>query len=212
MKTKNYADNDETQADDEMQVSEAMPAYDKDGYYTYEDYYSWELEEGERWELIDGKAYKMSAPSRVHQEVLGEIFRQLANFLKGKKCKVYIAPVDVRLNHDTLDDTVVQPDVLVVCDENKLSDIRSVKGAPDLAVEVLSPSNPNHDRVLKFNKYREAGVREFWIVDPTAKTVAVNILTGGYYTTHIHGATGNIPLQAVEGCEVDLDEVFASVK
>jgi len=211
MKTTNYTGEDEKQTNYDMQVSEAMPAYDRDGYYTYEDYYSWELEEGERWELIDGKAYKMSAPTLNHQDVAGEIFRQLANFLKGKKCKVYIAPVDVRLNYDTLDDTVVQPDVLVVCDKNKLSDIRAVKGAPDFAVEVLSPSNPNHDRVLKFNKYREAGVREFWIVDPVAKTVAVNILSDGNYTTHIYGATGNIPLHSVESCEIHLDEVFAEL-
>jgi len=211
MKATNYTGKDEKQTNDAMQVSEAMPAYDRDGYYTYEDYYSWELEEGERWELIDGKAYKMSAPTLNHQDVAGEIFRQLANFLKGKKCKAYIAPVDVRLNYDTLDDTVVQPDVLVVCDENKLSDIRAVKGAPDLAVEVLSPSNPNHDRVLKFNNYREAGVREFWIVDPIARTVAVNILSGTNYTTHIHGATGNISLGVVKGCEVNLDEVFVEL-
>ncbi|MDR0311390.1 MAG: Uma2 family endonuclease, partial [Acidobacteriota bacterium] len=87
--------------------------------YTYADYYTWD--DGERWELIEGEPYLMSpAPRQVHQEILRELLLQLATFLKGKPCKLFTAPFDVRLNADTYDDTVVQPDLLVVCDRSKL--------------------------------------------------------------------------------------------
>ena len=200
---------EEYQTPDEMSVKEPALAYNRDGYYTYSDYLTWE--DDERWELIDGKPYLMSAPNENHQLLLGEIFRQLANFLKGKKCKVYFSPFDVRLNHDTLDDTVVQPDVLVVCDKNKTADGKTVKGAPDLAIEILSPSNPKHDTVIKFKKYMEAGVREYWIVDPKAKTVAVNILENGKYNTRICGETEKLPVCVLENCVVDLGEVFSEM-
>jgi len=200
---------EEQQAPDEMSVKEPALAYSKDGYYTYSDYLTWD--DDERWELIDGKPYLMSAPTVNHQALLGEIFGQLYAFLKGKKCKVYVSPLDVRLNHDTLDDTVVQPDVLVVCNKNKTADGKSVKGAPDLAIEILSPSNLKHDTVRKFKKYMEAGVREYWIVDPNAKTVAVNILENGKYNTRIHGETEKVPVQVLENCVVDLAELFSEM-
>ena len=194
---------------EEMHVNEALPAYNRDGHYTYADYLTWD--DGERWELIDGKPYLMSAPNINHQILLGEIFRQLANFLKGKKCRVFPAPFDVRLSHDTLDNTVVQPDVLVVCDIKKLADGKALTGAPDLAVEILSPSNPSHDKVTKFNKYLKAGIKEFWIIDPVSKTVFVNILSDGTYTSRIYGATGGISLHILSDCVIDLDELFTEI-
>ncbi|MCL2249400.1 MAG: Uma2 family endonuclease [Oscillospiraceae bacterium] len=206
MDTTKTTHNNENQADSEMQVNEALSAYNRDGYYTYADYLTWD--DDQRWELIDGKAYLMSAPNYSHQKVSGNFYLQLGNFLKGKKCEVFYAPFDVRLNADTLDDTVVQPDLMVVCDKDKLSGGKGVVGAPNLVIEILSPSNPNHDRVTKFKKYCETGVHEFWIVDPVAKTVTANILSDGKYISRIYGATDEIPVQALPGFVVELAEVF----
>ena len=194
---------------DEMQVNEAMPAYDRSGYYTYADYLTWD--DDERWELIDGKPYLMSAPTPNHQLLLGEIHRQLANFLKGKKCRVFFAPLDVRLNHDTLDDTVVQPDLLIVCDKDKYSDNKALKGAPDLAVEVLSPSNPRHDTLRKYKKYMESGVPEYWVVDPVTRTVNVHILSDGKYVTQHYNETDKISVHILDGYTIDLSEIFAEM-
>jgi len=210
MQTPQDMQGDEGQVIDEMQVNEALPVYNRDGYYTYADYLTWD--DDQRWELIDGKPYLMSAPNVNHQILSGEIYVQLHSFLRGGKCRVIYAPCDVRLNHDTLNDTVVQPDLMVVCDKEKYFDKKSVDGAPDLVIEILSPSNPNHDRVRKFNKYCEAGVREFWIVDPVAKNVAVNILSDGKYTTRIYGSTDKVPVHVLTGLTIDLVEVFAGLK
>jgi len=192
-----------------MRVNEAMPAYDRSGYYKYEDYCAWE--DDKRWELIDGKPHLMSAPSENHQLLLVELVRQFANFLKGKKCRVFAAPFDVRLNHDTLDDTVVQPDVLVVCDREKTADGKALKGAPDLAIEILSPSNPKHDTLVKYKKYMESGVREYWTVDPQSKTVNVNILVDGKYITRHHSETDQVAVHVLDDCIIDLKEVFGEM-
>jgi len=194
---------------DEMQVNEAMPAYDRSGYYTYADYLTWD--DDERWELIDGKPYLMSAPTLNHQIVLGEMHFLFSSFLKGKKCRVFFAPLDVRLNHDTLDDTVVQPDLLIVCDKDKYSDNKALKGAPDLAVEVLSPSNPRHDTLRKYKKYMESGVPEYWVVDPVSKTVNVHILSDGKYVTKHYNETDKISVHILDGCTIDLSELFAEM-
>ena len=105
--------------------------------FTYKDYARWD--DDIRYELIDGVPYAMASPSRLHQKISGRIFRQLANFLRGKSCEVYAAPLDVRLNPHTFDNIVVQPDILVVCDESKYDD-KSIKGAPDFIIEILSPT------------------------------------------------------------------------
>ncbi len=151
--------------------------------HTYADYLSWP--EDARYELVDGTAYLMApAPDLAHQEVAGEIFRQLANVLEGKPCRAFIAPVDVRLPNanesDEQVDTVVQPDVLVVCDPAKL-DRRGVRGAPDFVVEVVSPSTSGHDHVLKRSVYERAGVREYWLVHPGDRLVTRYLLADGEY-------------------------------
>jgi Uma2 family endonuclease len=148
--------------------------------HTYGDYLTWPDEV--RYELIDGVAYAMSpAPGRFHQELAGEIYRQIANALLGKICRPFIAPVDVRLpkGHESNDEveTVVQPDVFVVCDPSKL-DARGVRGAPDWIVEVLSPSTAAHDQTIKLKRYERAGVREYWLVHPMDRTVIVYTLVG----------------------------------
>jgi len=176
-------------------------------YYTYEDLLK--MERGlERYELIDGVIQAMASPKRWHQEIVGEIFGQLRDFLKGKKCKVYISPFDVRLNFDDEDDIVVQPDVLVICDLSKLvKDGQGCKGAPDIVVEVLSPSTSFMDRIVKFRKYEQAGVPEYWIVDSAQKSITIYRLTNGEYknkTVYTDAAVS----QVLEGCVIDLAEVF----
>ena len=179
---------------------------EKEQRYTYADYHAWNDER--RWELIDGIPYLPAAPSRTHQRILVELSRQLANFLDDKPCEVYSAPFDVRLNAlGDDDDDVFQPDILVVCDEAKL-DEKGCNGAPDMAIEILSPSSSHRDKTLKFNKYRHVGVREYWIVDPADKTATVFILENGHYIAKSYGNAETIPVHVLEGCEINLLKVF----
>lgn len=146
--------------------------------YTYRDYASWPEEE--RCEIIDGVLYMQAAPSRIHQEILMELSRQIANYLAGKPCKVYPAPFCVRLpDGDEKSDkdikTVVEPDISIVCDQSKL-DEQGCIGAPDMIIEITSPSSARKDRLQKFYKYEKAGVREYWIVEPEEKLVTVFVL------------------------------------
>ena len=173
--------------------------------YTYADYCTWG--DDERWELIDGIPYAMAAPSISHQSVSRNIVLQIGQFLRGKTCKVFYAPTDVRLNADTKDNTVVQPDLLVVCDKSKL-DKNAVIGAPDMVVEILSPSSASHDMIKKFMLYLKANVREYWIVDPATKTVLVLTLESGKYAGKAYDETETVPVSVLEGCYVDLAEVF----
>lgn len=187
-----------------------LPKLDR---YTYADLLAWPEEV--RAELIDGDLYMLASPSVQHQSISMDIGSQIAAYLRGKTCKVFAAPFDVRLFEQENDpphniDTVVQPDLSVICDPSKL-DSRGCKGAPDLVVEILSPSTMQHDRVVKFNLYREAGVREYWIVDPESQTLSVYTLENGqYYAAQTYSP--NAPLVSVgvlEDCTIDLKTVFA---
>jgi Uma2 family endonuclease len=152
-------------------------------HHTYGDYLAWP--EDVRYELIDGIAYAMSPASTVsHQEVLLELSRQVDEALDDTACRVLIAPLDVRLpsgdEADAAADTVVQPDLLVVCDPARI-DERGVRGAPDWIIEVLSPATAAHDQVVKRDLYERAGVREYWLVHPTDRIVTVYRLENGRY-------------------------------
>lgn len=179
--------------------------------YTLADVLVWE--ESERIELVYGDPVMMAPPARVHQETLMELSAQLYAYLKGKKCKVYPAPFAVRLFERDGDrpeavDTMVEPDISVICDLNKLDEI-GCKGAPDLVIEILSPSTTRHDRFTKFNLYQQAGVREYWIVDPASQSVQVFVLEGGYYVAKDFGAVGDkIRVNVLEDCSIDLSQVF----
>lgn len=182
----------------------------KDRKYTYADYLTWD--EVTRYELIDGVPYMMApAPSPVHQEINVELIRQLANYLHGKPCKVFTAPFDVRLNAEEGDDTVVQPDISVICDPSKI-DERGCKGAPDMIIEIISPSSINHDQFVKQDLYRQAGVREYWIVYPEYQKVQVYLLQDGMYISKPYKEKGVVPVSVLENCTIDLGTVFPSVE
>ena len=174
--------------------------------YTYSDYATWP--EYPRYELIDGEAVSMASPSQAHQAMLIELGTQFRTYLRGKKCKVFLAPFDVRLNHDTADNTVLQPDLLVVCDMNKLNG-KHCLGAPDMVVEILSPSTARKDTVTKFRLYYQAGVKEFWIIDPDSKHVVVHKLENNRYTTNYYEGTETISVGVLEDCQINLADVFA---
>jgi Uma2 family endonuclease len=174
--------------------------------YTYGDYLTWP--DDPRCELIDGEVYSMApAPSLTHQDVAGEIYRQLANALPGGPCRAYIAPVDVRLptgdEADDAVDTVVQPDVLVVCDDAK-TDRRGVRGAPDLVVEVISPGTAGHDQVRKRRVYERAGVREYWLVHPIDRVLTIYRLEGtGFGAADVRELTGETQVGILSGVVID---------
>jgi len=149
-------------------------------FYTYADYAAWG-EDVKRCELINGVIFAMAAPTRAHQHTVLALGAELRSFFKGRTCTPYIAPVDVRLSPKGLDDTVVQPDIIVVCDPKKFSDGKSCQGAPDLVIEVLSKSSSKLDRLTKFKKYEQAGVREYWLVDPVNQTAEVFVLEDGRF-------------------------------
>lgn len=156
---------------------------DVNGTYTYADYLLWRFKE--QVELLRGKLFKMSpAPREIHQRVLNEINFELMFFFRNKTCRVYPAPFDVRLPTKGIADnqiyTIVQPDLCVVCDLEKI-DGRGCIGAPDLVVEILSPSNSRKDLKDKYEIYEEAGVPEYWIVDPDNKAFYRYVLQEGVY-------------------------------
>jgi len=185
-------------------VNEAVPEYAKR--YTYTDYLTWD--DDKRRELIDGIPFLMSAPNRRHQKLSGRLYIQIAAFLKDRKCEVYYAPFDVRLNADTLDNTVVQPDLIIVCDHSILNDA-GCKGAPDMAIEILSPSTSRYDRTLKFDTYLKAGIKEYWVIDPETNTLAVHLLKNGSYIISAYTDENEaVPVSILKGCVINLTEVF----
>jgi len=178
--------------------------------FTYANYKAWELKPGERFEIIYGIAYAMSAPNSIHQEILMELSSQFHMYLRGKPCRAYPAPYDVRLfyQEDESDDTVVQPDIIVVCDEKKRGN-EGCLGAPDLVVEILSPSNTAIEMERKFKLYQKAGVREYWIVDPENKGLTVHIFQENVILSRTYGSVGLVPVSILPGLDITLDEIFA---
>lgn len=182
--------------------------------FTYADYLTW-LDD-ERWELIDGVPYAMSpAPNRMHQKVSAVLFNQIFNHLKGKMCEAYSAPFDVRLpeiqeSSDEQIETVVQPDIVVICDPGKLDD-RGCKGAPDLVIEILSPSTAEHDLKDKFYLYQRVGVLEYWIANQTDKTLMIFKMNaaGEYGRPEMYGSRDVVAVPLLGDLEIDLAEVFA---
>jgi len=187
----------------------ALPKEQEESYFTYADYKEWELDEGERYELINGEAFAMSGPNTEHQAILMELSSQFHEYFRGKPCQVFPAPYDVRLfyEEDDSDDTVVQPDIMVICDKNKIGP-EGCRGAPDLVIEILSPSNTAIEMVRKFKLYRQAGVREYWIVDSENKGLTVNCFRDDTIFTNTYEDTETVPVAVFPGLSIALEQVF----
>ena len=189
-----------------------MMALPQERRYTYADLLSWD--DDTRYELYDGVPVALASPSFEHQVISGEIYRQLANYALGKPCNVVAAPIDVRLFEQDGDapedvDIVVQPDLLAVCDKNKI-DRRGVHGAPDLVIEILSDTTRRNDQLVKYRWYQKAGVREYWIVDPVERIVLIHTLEDGQYSSpNAYGAASTAPVGITEDGTVDLSLVFS---
>jgi len=175
--------------------------------YTYKDYLSWG--DDVRFELLDGIPHMMAAPTRWHQQVTLEISRQLGNWLEGKPCEVYAAPFDVRLfpEADKSDRVVVQPDVLVICEEEKLSDGKACQGAPDFVVEVASKGTKGKDFREKKALYEKAGVQEYWVVE--AGAVYKYVPVDGEYQETVHDLDEDsaISVDVLPGCSIDFQKI-----
>ena len=179
-------------------------------YYTVDDYYS--LPDERRAELIDGVFYDMPAPAVIHQKILlelGILFRECADAHDGQ-CDVFIAPCDVRLDRD--DRTIVQPDLFVICGGYDLK-ARAFDGAPDLTVEILSPSSRSKDMLLKLHKYYQAGVKEYWIVDPEQEKVTVYMLRNDDFYPAQYDFDAVIPIGISDGkCRIDFSKIHKALK
>lgn len=182
--------------------------------YTYADYVTWR--DNKRYELYNGVVYEMMpAPSRKHQEISANLVFQFKRFTQHQPCKVFHAPFDVRLpkseteiNDDEIY-TVVQPDIVVICDPKKL-DQRGCIGAPDLIVEILSPSNSKNDIEDKFNLYERAGVSEYWIIHPEEETLIVYRLddAGKYVFQHLYSNMAHVNVGIFKDVMIDLSHIF----
>ena len=190
-----------------MEGSSAEKIPDKtDGSYTLDDYYA--LPDDVRVELIDGVFYNMASPRMVHQAMLRELTYQFTSAIKKNKgkCQLYQSPCDVQLDGDNK--TMLQPDLFIICDKDQLGDGKNIIGAPAFIIEILSPSSRSHDMVLKLNKYKDAGVREYWIVDPKYRKVYCYDFTDDLqlctYTFH-----DRIPVTIYEGkISIDFQEIY----
>lgn len=189
----------------------SLDQLDLNQHYTYADYIKWELKE--RVELLRGKILPMSpAPNLEHQRISGSLFYNLFDFFKKESCHVFSAPFDVRLpvsRKKGEETTVVQPDLCIICDENKL-DEQGCIGAPDLIIEILSPGNSKKEMREKFDVYQEAGVREYWLVNPLDRVVIAYVLNDKGRFIGLAPVTEDDPLYAAifPKLQIDLKEVF----
>ncbi|SEJ81250.1 Endonuclease, Uma2 family (restriction endonuclease fold) [Cyclobacterium xiamenense] len=183
------------------------------GHYTYLDYLQWQMDE--MVELIKGKVFRAAAaPRRIHQELLLEMARIFADHLDQHPCKVFIAPFDVRLPEDSnlpeKIDTVVQPDICVVCDRSKL-DERGCLGAPDLVVEILSPGNNQKELKQKYDVYEKSGVKEYWIIHPDEQTLLVyRLINGAYQPSRLLTHGDLVHSQVITGFKLTISDLFES--
>ena len=184
---------------------------DLSGTYSYADYLKWDIEE--RLELIKGKIFPMTGRLTQHQRVSQRVNGNLYDFLKNKTCEVFTAPFDVRLTRNTIDDklihTVVQPDLCVICDPAKI-DTKGCIGAPDIVVEILSPGNNKKELKNKYEVYEEAGVREYWLLQPEGKLFFKYVLNeiGKFESSRVLTSGDEVTSSVLPGFRLVLDEVF----
>ncbi|MDQ7093583.1 Uma2 family endonuclease [Desulfosporosinus sp. PR] len=192
-----------------------MPIPESKGKYTYADYLTWP--EGERWEIIDGSLYMQAVPTWQHQRISRELLRQISNYLIHKPGQVFAAPFDLCISeHDESDEeisnVISQPDLVVICDESKLRKT-GYFGVPEIVIEITSPSTARADRFIKFNKYENAGVKEYWIVEPETKLVSVFVLLEKrrYGRPDIYTEDDKIKVSIFPDLVVDLKLVFEGI-
>ncbi len=180
--------------------------------YTYADYLAWEHDVCA--EVINGEIISMSpSPTPKHQNVVDELTAEFKMFLRGKTCTAFSAPMDVCLfaDKETKEESIkdwVQPDLFVVCDETKIGD-KNIHGAPDLVIEVLSPSTARNDRLIKFQNYEKAGVKEYWIVDPYNMSVEIYTLEeASFKQTAIYGKDDLLTVGIFSDLQIDLKNIF----
>lgn len=182
--------------------------------YSYQDLL--DMDDENRYEIIDGELYLMSSPSVIHQMLVGEIYFQIRSYLQGKKCKVFVSPLDVRFSKEKdfkkIWD-VVEPDIMVVCDQDKI-DEKGIAGAPDVLIEVLSPSTRRRDKLQKFNLYQQKGVKEYWWVDPEEMVVYPYVLNkeGIYTLAKIYALEEPIKIQQLKNCTINLKDFIEENK
>jgi Uma2 family endonuclease len=194
-----------------------LPLKKSDKEYTYADYLKWD--DNQRWEIISSIAYNMTpSPSWMHQDISRNLLRIFANFLFGKDCKVYGAPFDVILQEENKNEeeakNVVQPDIFVVCDTSKLSK-RGCNGAPDLIIEIVSPSSAARDAKEKFDLYERFGVKEYWLVFPKEEIVQIFKLGKDkkYGRPEVYTKEDTIKVGLFDGeLEIDLSLVFEELE
>ncbi len=178
--------------------------------YTLDDYYA--IPDEQRVELIDGVFYDMASPSWMHQMILGELhllFRKCTDE-HDAPCEVWLSPCDVRLDRDNY--TMVQPDLFVCCNDTDTNPMRK-EGAPDLVIEILSPSTRSKDMILKLYKYQNAGVREYWIVDPLHKTVTVHYFEDENYDPVKYSFADSVPVRISDGtCSIDFSVILKKLE
>lgn len=191
----------------------SLDQLDLNAEYTYADYILWQFQE--RVELIKGRIRQMAAPNMRHQRISGKIYREMSWFLKGQRCDAFSAPFDVRLplpahrrKGDKVD-TVVQPDICIICDRSKL-DEQGCIGAPDLIVEILSPGNSRKEMRDKYELYQEAGVTEYWVVFPSEQVLQRYILNEqGIYQAQLPNVEGDVVgITFLPGFEMAVGELF----
>ena len=192
-----------------------MPLPNQERKYTYADYLTWP--EGERWEIIDGVPYMQAAPTWQHQAISVELTSQFNIYLKGKHCRVFAAPFDLCISDynesdEEISNIIAQPDIVVICDESKLRKT-GYFGVPTLVIEISSPSTSRRDKVLKFNKFENAGLKEYWIVEPEGKFISVFTLQENkrYGRPEIYTDENKIKVSAFPDLVIDLGTVFAKI-
>lgn len=200
--------------EDQKDHDKTQEPFTEYGHYTYADYLTWEIDE--MVELIKGKVFKLAAaPRTTHQRISGKVFNTFYNYLKGKSCEVFSAPFDVRLPVRSIKDrdidTVVQPDICVICDPSKLDDMGCI-GAPDLIVEILSPGNNRKELHDKYEVYEESGVREYWVIQPVERTLLIYTLKKGkYIPSRLFTMGDTVVSRVLPGFRLNLDEVFRNL-
>jgi len=191
-----------------------VPLLHENKKYTYADYLTWP--ENEKWEIIDGVPYLQAAPTWQHQAISRELMTQFNNYLKDKPCQVFASPFDLRFPEtNEMDEEatfVVQPDILVICDKEGLKGT-GYYGTPTLIIEISSPSTARSDKVLKFNRYEKAGVKEYWIVEPDGKFISVFTLQSNnrYGRPESFTEIDTVNVSVFPDLMVDLKPVFESI-